>query len=69
MFYTIEDFLSNLAEVIEKGNLHKNKKNKNRWDIWYAGKMVIVETKYYEEDFTWIITGYKQKNEPKEKKD
>lgn len=65
----IKEFLSNIGDVVEKGSLHKNKKNKNRWDIWYEGKIVIVETKYYNEDFTWIITGYKQKKEPKEKKD
>lgn len=61
-----EEFLSNLAEVVEKGTLHSHPKYKNRWLIWHKGKQVSVCADYNGEKMNWIITGFYKKNEPKE---
>lgn len=61
-----EEFLSNLAEVVEKGTLHSHPKYQNRWLIWHKGKQVSVCADYNGEKMNWIITGFYKKNEPKE---
>lgn len=58
-------FLDNLGEVIEKGKIYPNKYSLSRMDIWYKDKMAIVDTQYKDNKLTWVVTGFKQKNEPK----
>jgi hypothetical protein len=62
----IENFLENITEVIEKGNLHKDKNNSSRWNIWYDKKLVVIETFYLSEKLNWVISAYKQRKENKE---
>jgi hypothetical protein len=60
----IEDFLSNLSDVIEKGVPHKNKYSFSRIDIWHSGKMVTIETTFDGIAFNWVLTGFIQRKEP-----
>jgi hypothetical protein len=62
----VKDFLKNITEVIEKGNLHKDKNNPSRQNIWYDKKLVVVETVYLNEKINWVISAYKQRKENKE---
>ena len=60
----IEDFLSDLSDVIEKGIPHKNKYSFSRIDIWHNGKMVTLETAFDGIVFNWVLTGFIQRKEP-----
>lgn len=62
----IEQFLSNLTEVIEKGKKYSHPKYKNRCLIWFQGKEVSICYDYNGEKMNWIITGFYKKNEPQE---
>lgn len=56
--YLPEEVLNNLAEVIEKGRLNKNKAG--RYQIWHKGFVAIIAPDYNGEDMRWVITGFKQ---------
>lgn len=58
-------FVSDLAEVIEKGNAYKNKKYMSRINLWYNGKIVVLDTDYDGQKFNWVVTGFVKRNEPK----
>ena len=64
-----EEFLSNIAEVVEKGRLHNHPKYSNRWLIWYDGKQIAICADYNGEKMNWIITGFYKKKEPSGEKD
>lgn len=61
----LNSFVSDLAEVIEKGTAHKNKKYMSRIDVWYNGKIVVLDTDYDGKNFNWVVTGFVKRNEPK----
>ncbi len=61
----ISIFLSDLSDIIIKGNLYKNKKSSSRRNIWYNGKIVIIETTYYGKNLNWIVSSFNQRKEPK----
>ncbi|MDO5764075.1 MAG: hypothetical protein Q4P84_00035 [Elusimicrobiales bacterium] len=61
----INSFLSDLAEVIEKGKIYPNKYYQSRIDVWHNGKLVILETAYDAGKINWVVTAFIQKNEPK----
>jgi hypothetical protein len=62
----IEDFLNDITEVVEKGNLHRNEKDPNRRNVWHNKKLVIIETLYLNEKVNWVVSAYKQRKEDKE---
>lgn len=56
------DFLSNLAEVIEKGE-YKGKNKNNTFELWYKGKMAIISPEYHGYKIVFLLTAFKrQKN-------
>ncbi len=56
------EFLSNIAEVVEKGE-YKGKNQNNTFEFWYKGKMAIISPEYHGKKVTFLLTAFKrQKN-------
>ena len=55
----IKDFLSNMAEVIEKGQVFLNKGN--RYEVFYEGKMAVIAPNFNGDDIRFVLTAVKQK--------
>lgn len=57
--YLPKDILDNLTEIVEKGQLSKNKEGK--YEIWHNRVVIVVAPDYNGEDLRWVITGFKQR--------
>ena len=57
--YLPKDILDNLTEIVEKGQLSKNKEGK--YEIWHNRVVIVVVPDYNGEDLRWVITGFKQR--------
>ena len=55
-----KEFLSNLAEVIEKGQLVRTN-NKGRYEIFLNGKMAIIEPESINGKQTFLLTAFKRR--------
>lgn len=55
----IQDFLSNLSEVVENGE-YKGKNENNTFEFWYKGKMAIISPEYHGNKVTFLLTAYKR---------
>ncbi len=55
----VEKFLSNLAEVVEKGEFRK-KNDRGNFEFWYNGKMAIIAPEYHGNKLTFLLTAYKR---------
>jgi hypothetical protein len=42
----IGEFISDFSELVKKGEIYQNKSSFSRVDVWYKGKMAILETMY-----------------------
>lgn len=62
----LHDFVSDLAEVIEKGTPYKNKKYMSRINLWHKGKIVVLDSDYDGQKMNWVVTGFIKRNPPKE---
>ena len=58
-YYAAEEILNNMTDIVENGQLRKNKEGK--YEIWYKKKMIIVRPDYYGEDIRWVLSGFKQR--------
>ena len=56
----IKDFVSNLTDVIEKGQLVR-KNERGRYEIFYNGKMAIIEPELTNGKLTFLLTAYKRR--------
>ena len=56
----VKEFLSNLAEVIEKGQLIRTN-DKGRYEIYLNGKMAIIEPKSVNGKQTFLLTAFKRR--------
>lgn len=55
-------FLSDIAEVVEKGE-YKGKNKNNTFEFWYKGKMAIISPEYHGNKITFLLSAFKrQKN-------
>ena len=57
--YDTKEIIDNLTDIIEKGQLSKNKEGK--YEIWHDKKMVIIRPDYYGAEVRWVLTGFKQR--------
>ncbi|MCD8024206.1 MAG: hypothetical protein LUE64_01585 [Candidatus Gastranaerophilales bacterium] len=55
-----KDFVSNLADVIEKGQLVR-KNERGRYEIFHNGKMAIIEPELTNGKLTFLLTAYKRR--------
>lgn len=53
-----DDFLKNLAEVVEKGTI-RCKNSRGNFEILYNKRIVVVAPEYHEQKIKFIITAYK----------
>lgn len=60
----IDDFLSNLSEVIEQGK-NKGYGDNNTLEVWHKGKMAIISPIYHGYKTTFVLTAFKRTKEPK----
>ena len=56
----IDEFLSNLTEVIEKGQFVRTNK-KGRYEIFYDKKMAIIEPEVTNGQLTFLLTSFKRR--------
>ena len=55
-----EEFVSKLAETIEKGEFYK-KNNFGNFEYWYKGNMVVIAPEYHGNKITFVLTAFKRK--------
>lgn len=53
------EFLKDLAEVIEKG-MFKKKNNRGNFEFWHNGKLAVIAPEYHGNKITYVLTAYKQ---------
>lgn len=56
----VTDFLKDLGEVIEKGQLVRTN-NKGRYEIFHNGKMAIIEPELTNGQLTFLLTAFKKR--------
>lgn len=56
----VDEFLSNLADVVEKGEFKKRNERGN-FEFWYKGKMAIIAPEYHGNKITYLVTAFKRK--------
>lgn len=54
-----EEFVSNLAEVVEKGEF-KKRNDRGNFEFWYDGKMAVIAPEYHGNKITFVLTAYKR---------
>lgn len=55
-----EEFVSNLAEVVERGEFYQ-KNNNGNFEYWYKGNMVVIAPEYHGNKITFVLTAFKRK--------
>lgn len=58
----VEDFLSNLNEVITQGNLVRSQKTGN-FEIWHGGKMAVVSPEFKGNRLMFLLTAFKSRKQ------
>ena len=56
----INDFISNLSEVIEKGQFIRTN-DKGRYEIFLDGKMAVIEPEITNGKITFLLTAFKRR--------
>lgn len=56
----VEEFLSNLADVVEKGE-YKKRNERGNFEFWYKGKMAVIAPEYHGNKITYLVTAFKRK--------
>lgn len=55
-----DEFVSNLAEVVERGEFYQ-KNNNGNFEYWYKGNMVVIAPEYHGNKITFVLTAFKRR--------